>query len=455
MTNLILTSNFNGNTLRGVGKATLKNGTISITAEAGTSVVLLRGINKVVLLEPNSTQRNTYGKVQISDVYTLENLDQKLILKVENEEMRSSFAIKHETNLYINDNQTFDATLTKRKTTLTIGVLIIILLIVSVVFGIRQKKLNEFNTKSEEQLNIAILSYENLSRESFISAKEIAIKLKEDGYKNEKLNELLKNINEKESEILGEIKPEIKELLNLTLQINDFEGDVLVSTGETMFVWDKDNKNIIQLNVNGKDAKIVAKKDDLRFSVAIKDTRQIASYEGTLFLDKLDGVYEIDNNSLFYMYAGNIYVVSKSENQIFRYSANGKTFSSKTDWLAPGIEADFSKVIDITIDGSIWLLSSSGKVAKFTNGNPNSVLMKGIIDPLENPTAIYTNENLKYTYILDREKGRVIVLEKNGDFKLQYISEKIKNATDLVVSEKEGKIILLSGSKLMYFEPKK
>lgn len=455
MTNLILTSNFNGNTLRGVGKATLKNGTISITTETGTSVVLLRGINKVVLLEPNSTQRNTYGKVQISDVYTLENLDQKLILKVENKEMRSSFAIKHETNLYINDNQTFDATLTKRKTTLTIGILIIILLIVSVVFGIRQKKLNEFNTKSEEQLNIAILSYENLSRESFISAKEIAIKLKEDGYKNEKLNELLKNINEKESEILGEIKPEIKELLNLTLQINDFEGDVLVSTGETMFVWDKDNKNIIQLNVNGKDAKIVAKKDDLRFSVAIKDTRQIASYEGTLFLDKLDGVYEIDNNSLFYMYAGNIYVVSKSENQIFRYSANGKTFSSKTDWLAPGIEADFSKVIDITIDGSIWLLSSSGKVAKFTNGNPNSVLMKGIIDPLENPTAIYTNENLKYTYILDREKGRVIVLEKNGDFKLQYISEKIKNATDLVVSEKEGKIILLSGSKLMYFEPKK
>lgn len=442
MTNQKLTSNYNENTLDGVGKATLKNGTISITAEAGTSVVLFRGANKVILLNPDSIQHSTYGKAQMGDVYTLENGINKLIVKVEEENTL------HETNLYINDDQTFDATLTKRKTTLTAGVLIMILLIVSVVFGIQQKKSNEFNTKSEEQLNIAILNYENLSRESFISAKEIAEKLKTEGYKNEKLDKLIQDINSKESEILGEVKPEIKELLDLTLQINGFEGDMLVSTSETMFTLDKRNKNIIQLNVNGKDAKIVAKKDDM------KDTKQIASYEGTLFLDKLDEVYEIDDNSLFYIYAGNIYVVNKSENQIFRYSANGKTFSDKTDWLAPGIEADFSKVIDMTIDGSIWLLSSSGKVAKFTNGNPNSVLMNGIIDPLENPTAIYTNESLKYTYILDKEKGRVIVLEKNGDFKLQYMGDEIKNAKDLVVSEKEGKIILLTGSKLMYFEPK-
>ena len=114
----------------------------------------------------------------------------------------------------------------------------------------------------------------------------------------------------------------------------------------------------------------------------------------------------------------------------------------------------------MTIDGSIWLLSSTGKVTKFTNGNPTSITMEGIVSQLSDPTAIYTNENLKYVYILDRNKGRVLVLEKNGKFKMQYVSDQIKNATDLVADEGDpskdeaGKVILLVGSKLMYFEPK-
>ncbi|EKE06390.1 MAG: hypothetical protein ACD_19C00014G0004 [uncultured bacterium] len=442
MTNLILSSNFSGNKLQGVGEATLQDETIYIRAESNTTVTLLRDVNKVVLLKANIQEQITNGQAKPEDVYTLENGDQKLIIKVESKE------VHHETNLFINPDPIVDATSTKRKTTLTVGVLILTLLIVSVVFGVKQKNLKQFNTESEIKLNTAIADYENKTRESFVNAKEIATKLKEDGYKNEKLDELLKNINENESEILGEIKPEVKDLLDLTLQINGFSGNKLASTGEIMFVFDESEKNIVQVDVNGKNAKIVAKKDDL------KDTKQIASYEDKLFLDKLDGVYEIDSNSLFYLYSANIYMIDRGNSQIYRFSGNGKTFGDKTDWLAPGIEADFSKVIDMTIDGSIWLLSSSGKVTKFTNGNPINIQMTGIVSPLENPTAIYTNEDNKYVYILDKNEGRVVVLEKNGNFKVQYLNDEIKNAADLVVSEKEGKIILLAGSKLMYFEPK-
>ena len=137
---------------------------------------------------------------------------------------------------------------------------------------------------------------------------------------------------------------------------------------------------------------------------------------------------------------------------IYRFAGNNDSFSDKTEWLAPGIEVDFSKIIDISIDGSIWVLSSSGKVTKFTNGNPSVVLMKGIVEEVSNPTAIYTNEKIKNVYILDKETGRVIALEKNGNFKLQYKSDVIKEVKDLIVSEDESKIILLTGSKLMYIE---
>ena len=78
--------------------------------------------------------------------------------------------------------------------------------------------------------------------------------------------------------------------------------------------------------------------------------------------------------------------------------------------------------------------------------------MKGIVEELTSPTAIYTNEKLKYVYILDKLTGRIIALEKNGNFKLQYKSDAIREANDLVVPEDESKIILLTGSKVMYIE---
>ena len=43
---------------------------------------------------------------------------------------------------------------------------------------------------------------------------------------------------------------------------------------------------------------------------------------------------------------------------------------------------------------------------------------------------------------------RVVVLGKDGNYKAEYLSDKIGEATDLAVSEKEGKIILLAGAKI-------
>jgi len=470
---LKLVSNTPNNNLPSVGKAELQDNFITITVESGTSASLLRNVNKVALLKEANKKQTVRGKILLGDVYILENNEDKLIIKVEEGE------IKHEDNIFLNKDRNFDATSnfditsTRRKTTLTVGVLILILLIISVVFGIGQKKKNEFTKISEEKLNLALLNYDKSvsentidresSRELFVSAKEIAFELREDNYKSERLDKLILDITSKEAEVLGEVKAELKELLDLTLQTSGFNGDQIFSTGEEVFVFDKTNRNVIQLDTNGKNAKKVAGKDIL------EGAEQLASYGERIFSLNTDGVYEITNkrekistsddekekdwgSSYFYLYSGNIYLLDKSANMIYRFAGNNDSFSDKTEWLAPGIEVDFSKIIDISIDGSIWVLSSSGKVTKFTNGNPSVVLMKGIVEEVSNPTAIYTNEKIKNVYILDKETGRVIALEKNGNFKLQYKSDVIKEVKDLIVSEDESKIILLTGSKLMYIE---
>ena len=462
-----LTSNYSDNSLIGVGKAELQGDTIIITGEKETTATLFRGVNKVILFKSIDQKQTVRGKVLLGDVYVLESGEEKLTIKVEEEET------KHEDNIFLNSVPAYDATTkfdltsTKRKTTLTVGVLILILLVASVVFGINQKNKIKFKEESEKKLIIATTNFEksiteeNLdktsSRELFVSAKEIAFELREDGYESDSLSKLISDITSKEAEVLGEIKVESKELMDLTLQTSGFGGDWVFSTGEDIFVFDKTNKDVIQVDANGKDAKKIAGKD------VLEGVKQLASYGDRLFSLNDDGIYEITKTkekvkekdwgeSLFYLYSGNIYLTDMGSNMIYRFAGNNNSFSDKTEWLAPGIEVDLSKVIDMTIDGSIWLLSSSGKATKFTNGNPSVILMKGIVEELNSPTAIYTNEKLKYVYILEKETGRVIALEKNGNFKLQYKSDAIKEAKDLVVSEDESKIILLTGPKLMYIQ---
>ena len=439
-----------------------------ITAQInpGARLTLIRGINKVDLNKISSETISVKGEVRIGDVFVLENDQIRKTYKVEEDlvpELVKTQIDPTPRQIFVRSGQTDEMIPTKKNTTLTVGVIILAILIISVVFGIRQKNQKEFIKGSEEKLAQATINYDksvslnsvdkNESRRLFLESKETAIKLKADGFSSQKLNDLLSRISEQESELLGEVSVGVDSFSDLTLQTSGFSGDKVMLSGKYIFVSDEKNKNVLLMNDEGKNTEVYAGKS------VLENINHLTSYEKRLFGLSDDGLFEIKSfkdklkektwgSSLMYSYSGNVYLVDKDNNKILRLSGDGKSFSDPADWLAPGVEVDFSKVVDMTIDGSIWLLSSTGKVTRFVNGNPQVVLMKGIVNEIKNPTAIYTNENLKNVYILDRENGRVVVIEKNGNFKVQYTNESIKNARDLVVVGQDQKIILLSGGKL-------
>jgi len=459
---LKLTSNVGASSLEGVGSIKLESGKIHIEAFLGCRASITRDRKVVVLITDTQDARKVLGVPKVGDVYTIERGFEKLTVNVEEDRHLET------RNIFIKPKPFNELTDQNKKTTFTAGIVLLLLLIVSVVFGINQKKSRDFNEKSTIKLTQAISNYETAlgevdkktARELFVESKKIATLLKDDGFKDSRLDELLKNIIEKEAEVIGEVKPEVKEFLDLTLQTSGFDGKNMVSSGEDIFIIDNEKKIVLKVNLKTKNAKLVANND------AVGETISIGSYDDRLFLNKDDGIYEVNtiakkvierdwnDSKLIYFYAGNSYLLDKDVNQIFRFAGSNNSFSKKSDWLAPGIEVDFSKVIDMVIDGSIWTLSETGKVTKFTNGNPQSISLNGMIENLENPTAIYTNEDNKNVYILEKDKERIIVIDKTGEFKMQYIGEEIKNAADLVVNEEEGKAVLLEGSKLMYLEIK-
>ena len=370
-----------------------------------------------------------------------------------------------ERRIYVRPGETEEEVPQKRRTMVTVGAILVILLVVSIGFGIRAKNVREQKGRYEERLTQAEHEFdESLSlaslnperaRELFANSKGAAEALLGEGIKDERLGALSQKLSQNQGNILGEYKADAELFVDLSLQVSGFEGQDVASSGKTIFVLDKKGKRIISVDFGTKKTQVASGPDQ------IGEAQSLAAYEDRVFILTPDGVTEVgkiksqvidkswDGEVLLYAYAGNLYLIDKIGSTIWRYAGTGESFSAKQNWLAPGTKVDLSQVRGVTIDGTVFLLSSSGRISKFSLGNPTSFTPQGVFPELSTPDAIYTNEELKYAYVLERSEKRIVVLEKDGKYKAQYTSDKIGEAQDLAVSEKEGRIVILTGSKLL------
>lgn len=366
--------------------------------------------------------------------------------------------------LYIRQRGEDEFSQQKRKTTVSIGAILVVLLLVSIVFGVRQKVIKDERAQYEERLGQAQHEFEEAqslytlnpekARELLRNAKRLVFEIKDEGVEDPEVDGLAKLIEESEGQILGEYTLDADLFLDLSILTDGFKADeVAVSEGK-LYVLDRDGKRIVQIEIDTKKTEIVAGPDQ------VEEAKKLAAYADRAFVLSDGSIYEVsdereeviegdwDGDVLIHGYANNFYVLETESSNVWRYAGTGNTFGSKQNWLAPGAEPDLTNIFTWTIDGSIWFLSETGKVFKFTRGNQDSLSFSGIEPQLSRPSAIYTNEELKFVYLLERESGRLIVIDKEGNYVAQYFSDKIREAKGLVVSEEAGKMIIVTGERL-------
>ena len=151
---------------------------------------------------------------------------------------------------------------------------------------------------------------------------------------------------------------------------------------------------------------------------------------------------------IIYAFAGNIYLLDKQGDQIWRYQGVRGGFLEKEPWLGEGFTRDTSEADFMQIDGSIWTVSTQGEFSVYSLGAPSPFTISNATSPIGEVSGFYTDEQSKYIYILDKQKGRISVIEKNGNYLSEYISPELVNATDLVVDEAQRSILFLADSKL-------
>lgn len=370
-----------------------------------------------------------------------------------------------ERKIYVREKNLDDQAGVGKKTTFYVGILLLILLFVSIGFGIKQNLTKRYKSTYQEELTQATNSLNEAetmvstdpkrARELFLDSQTKVNNLLSKKIEDKELTSLDVKLKEREAEILGIYKEEPSLYLDLSLLSSGFSGDKLIFSGGNIFVFDKNGKKVVKIAIDTKKTQIVAGPEQ------VDGATDIFAYQDSVYGVFSDAIYSLgtakkkviekdwQGDIFAYAYTGNTYILDKAANVIWRYQGSEDGFGAKQNWIAPGIKPDFKNAKQIVIDGTIWILSDPFNISRFSQGSPQAFKPQGGYPNIEDITAIHSNEENKYIYLLAKEEGRVVVLEKNGNYKAQYQSDKFKEGIGIIVSEKNSKAIILTKEKLI------
>ena len=145
------------------------------------------------------------------------------------------------------------------------------------------------------------------------------------------------------------------------------------------------------------------------------------------------------------MFAGNAYILDRGQGEIWKYPTLGETFGGRRRWFAVGIAPDLINVVDMKVVGDIWLLTSTGKLERYSRGAPVAFSMegfpaKGEAKRFSAPVATWVSDSL--VYVLENGAARVVVIGLDGKFQAQYVNSEFEKASDLVVLDGKGYVLI-------------
>ncbi len=154
-------------------------------------------------------------------------------------------------------------------------------------------------------------------------------------------------------------------------------------------------------------------------------------------------------------YTGNLYLLDPSRNQIWKYvaSADG-VWSSAVTYFVPGVNVDLSSVVDMAIDGDVWVLRADGSVWRFTSGKLADFQPRDVDIPVAKPTALVTNQQMSGLYIADGGNQRIVQFDKvSGKFMRQFkprgeASDAFSALKAIAVDETNKKFFFLNGNQV-------
>lgn len=482
----------------------LKGKSILLSTQGG-EVRLIRGGNEYKLISEESKEKSMVGPVVENDVFILSVIgaEQELASEVEISPKINKFETTNlitenvhqqtttnrnyglglfsksakslvglltrlkgrKTQEEVRENIDFSKERHNQATLVSVGLVLILLLFISIGFGLFQKTRKEEMGKYEPKLIEAQKSFEDslvqytlnsrVAKELFLKAQDLTKVLKEEGVVDDRLTVLESKIAENAGKLLGVVNASTGVFLDLTLVRENIDPQELVLDDEKLAILDKTGDRVITLLTDATRTTTIGGTEKLGSLISV------ATYAGRVFVLSEKGILEVFPNGNVSIvvqpdeewgtpikaraFGSNLYL-STQEGEIWRFPAIVNGFATKQRWLGPGVILS-PGLRDMALDGSIWVLSDNSRIQKYSRGAPNSFSVNGV--SFSNAVALYTDEKIDSLFVLDSENSRIIQLSKTGELEKEYKSDELKLGRDLVVSAKVGKILILANSKIL------
>lgn len=439
----------------------------------GASLSLVRQGKKTPILKTlRSTASVVTGFVKPGDVFELETSEGSRLFRSEEPNSVRSKAANiidrilerlPERRIVVHGGEG-DVDVRAKKASL-VGLVLLIILGVSVYFGIQRRA--EALRKSEYEPKLASAEHDlseardlatisrTRARELILRARKTTRELKDQGVRDPRLAELTKSISEHLGTIAGIYEEPASLFFDLTIVAADFEGAGIALSGGELRVLDSKNRRLVGIKVENKSTNVIAGPDYL------PDALAAAAYENRSFILSSDGIREVTEDVelvvkpdwdakdvLVAAFAGNLYVLDRRGNQIWRYPGTATGFLEKEEWLGEGFTKDVTTATAMAIDGSIWTIGKNGEFKVYSLGAPAAFGVSGNAEPFGEVVDLYTSKESDFVYVLDRGNSRISVIAKSGEYVGEYVSAEIARASSIAVSEKDRIVFFLADSKL-------
>lgn len=245
-----------------------------------------------------------------------------------------------------------------------------------------------------------------------------------------------------------------KELTDLKILSESVDTSSLSLTDDYIYVSDKEGK-IYSINLSQGISSILESSDNIKSEKILSKTK-----DGLVYLLTSSHLITInENNEINYketdtnieevvdfdLYLDRLYTANTNK-QIYRYD-RGDKFENPTEWLKEGVDND---IVRISTDYDIEILFNNGSLSKYEVGEKKGndlVSLKNIDPELKTIDKALINSN--NIYLLDKENKRIVIFDKStGELLSQYSFPNINDIRDFSIDTEDGKIYILSESKL-------
>lgn len=354
---------------------------------------------------------------------------------------------------------------------LVVAVVLILIIVAGVGYKYKLSKDQQKDTIFNQTLNEAKDNFKAAHDLSTLSPKEAKDKL--DAAKTQvnkalsikpkdtDANNLKNQIEKDTASILQQISvADFPLFLDMDLVKKNFRAQIFSLSSGKLLLLDPSVETLVAIDISKKSNQILAGADQLGDATGTSLNGGLAfiysKNKGVLKIDttnqKLTPVAKKDTNlgtiSDIYGFAGNIYLLDSTKNQIWKYLPTSDGYSDAREYLTKNTKADFSNALRMQIESSVYVLKKGGEIYRFTRGDKDNFALEGLDKGVKDPKSFFVSSDTDNLYLLDSGNSRLLILTKSGSYKGQMNGSEFGQASDLVVDEVGKKVFLLDGGKI-------